>query len=168
MRKTIAIVAMAASALFGVGSSSLAADAPKANATQPVITSERPRISYVAFRVADLDRSLKFYSGLLGMKERQRIPLDSGVLEVLLGYGDANKDAGILLLHDPKRTEPYTHGTGYHRYIIAVKDLPGLIAHLKANDVKITRGPTRVENLKLSYAFISDPDGYAIELVENE
>jgi lactoylglutathione lyase len=168
MRKTIAPEILALSVLLSVWGNSLAADAPKATATQPVITAERPRISYVAFRVADLDRSLKFYAGLLGMKERQRIPLDSGVLEVLLGYGDANKDAGILLLHDPKRTEPYTHGTGYHRYIIAVKDLPGLITHLKTNGVKITRGPTRVENLKLSYAFISDPDGYAIELVENE
>lgn len=168
MRKTITVGILVLSVL----SSSLAADSPKPagkpTGAQPVITAELPRISYVAFRVADLERSLKFYAGLLGMKERQRIPLDSGVLEVLLGYGDANKDAGILLLHDPKRTEPYTHGTGYHRYIIAVKDLPGLIAHLKANGVKITRGPTRVENLKLSYAFISDPDGYAIELVESE
>ncbi len=167
MRKQIAIGVIASGFLLGGAGSSVAADAPKATA-QPVVTAERPRISYVAFRVSDLDRSLKFYAGLLGMKERQRIPLDTGVLEVLLGYGDADKDAGILLLHDPKRTEPYTHGTGYHRYIIAVKDLPGLIAHLKANGVKITRGPTRVENLKLSYAFISDPDGYAIELVENE
>lgn len=148
---------------------SVAADTPKSKAVaQPVITDARPRLSYVAFRVADLERSLKFYSGLLGMKERQRIPLESGVLEVLLGYGDADKDAGVLLLHDPKRTELYTHGTGYHRFIVAVKDLPGLVAHLKANNVKVTREPTRVENLKLSYAFISDPDGYAIELIETE
>jgi lactoylglutathione lyase len=168
MRKATAIFILSLS----VASSSLAADSPKATAkpvaAQPVITAERPRISYVAFRVMDLDRSIKFYTGLLGMTERQRIPLDTGVVEILLGYGDASKDAGILLLHDPKRTEPYTHGTGYHRFIVAVKDLPGLVAHLKANDVKVTRGPTRVENLKLSYAFISDPDGYAIELVEND
>jgi lactoylglutathione lyase len=164
MRKAIAILILSLS----VSSVALAADAPKAAAAQPVKNAERPRISYVAFRIMDLDRSLKFYTGLLGMTERQRIPLDTGVVEILLGYGDANKDAGILLLHDPKHTEPYTHGTGYHRFIVAVKALPGLVAHLKANDVKVTRGPTRVENLKLSYAFISDPDGYAIELVEND
>jgi lactoylglutathione lyase len=163
-----AIVVLGLSVLSGLTGAASAADATKAARTQPVITAERPRISYVAFRVMDLDRSLKFYTGLLGMTERQRIPLDTGVVEVLLGYGDANKDAGILLLHDPKRTEPYTHGTGYHRFIVAVKDLPGLVAHLKTNEVKVTRGPTRVENLKLSYAFISDPDGYAIELVEND
>jgi lactoylglutathione lyase len=149
-------------------SSSIGAADRSAIRKQPVLTDERPSVSYVAYRVLDLERSLKFYKDVLGMKERQRIPLESGVLEVLLGYGDANKDAGILLLHNPKRTEPYTHGDGYHRYIIAVKDLPGLIDHLKAAGTKVTRGPTRVENLKLSYAFITDPDGYAIELVEND
>ena len=162
------IIVVCGLSLFGWGSHSLAADKPAANSPQPVITSERPRISYIAFRVANIERSLKFYTGLLGMKERQRIPLDSGVLEILLGYGDPSKDAGILLLHDPKRTAPYTHGDAYHRFIVAVKDLPGLIAHLKANDIKVTRGPTRVENLKLSYAFVTDPDGYAVELVESD
>jgi lactoylglutathione lyase len=145
-----------------------AADAPqtKAKTSQPTASAEQPRLSYVAFRVLDLDRSLKFYVGLLGMKERQRIPLDSGVLEVLLGYGDPSKDAGILLLHNPSRKEPYTHGDGYHRFILGIEDMKGTIARLKQNGVKVTREPTRVENLKLSYAFIADPDGYAIELVE--
>ncbi|HYM35909.1 MAG TPA: VOC family protein, partial [Steroidobacteraceae bacterium] len=99
---------------------------------------------------------------------RQRIPLDNGVQEILLGYGDASKDAGVLLLFNPNHKEPYTHGDGYHRFIVNVKDLPGLVAHLKANGVKVAREVTRVENLKLNYAFVSDPDGYAIELVEND
>jgi lactoylglutathione lyase len=165
MRTAIAVCGLA---LLAGTQLALAADARKASPAQPVITEQRPRISYVAFRITEVERSLKFYTGLLGMKERQRIPLDTGVVEILLGYGDADKDAGILLLHDPKRTEPYTHGDAYHRFIVAVKDLPGLITHLKANGVKVPRGPTRVENLKLSYAFVTDPDGYAIELVEND
>jgi lactoylglutathione lyase len=154
--------------MLGMTGGASAADAPKSKSSQPVMTAERPRISYVALRILDVDRSLKFYTGLLGMKERQRIPLETGVVEILLGYGDANKDAGILLLHDPKRTEPYTRGDGFSRFIVAVKDLPGLLEHLKANGAKVARGPTRVENLKLSYAFVSDPDGYPIELVEND
>jgi lactoylglutathione lyase len=170
MRKILAMlmITMTGSALIGPAliGSAVAADKPAKK--QPVITDQRPRVSYVAFRILDLDRSLKFYKDLLGMTERQRIPLDSGVTEILLGYGDANKDAGILLLHNPKRTEPYTHGDGYHRFIVGVKELNGLVEHLKANGVKVSRGPTRVENLKLSYAFVSDPDGYAIELVEND
>jgi len=165
MRKLVVVCGLS---VLAWGSHALAADKAPAKTSQPVITSELPRISYVAFRITNVERSLKFYTGLLGMKERQRIPLDSGVVEILLGYGDATKDAGILLLHDPKRTEPYTHGDAYHRFIVAVKDLPGLVAHLKANDIKVPRGPTRVENLKLSYAFVTDPDGYAIELVESE
>ena len=151
-----------------IGGVSAHADAPTKKGQQPVVTAERPRIAYVAFRITDVERSLKFYTGLLGMKERQRIPLESGVVEILLGYGDADKDAGILLLHDPKRTQPYTHGDAFHRFIVSVKDLPGLLDHLRSHDVKVARGPTRVENLHLSYAFISDPDGYAIELVEND
>jgi lactoylglutathione lyase len=165
MRKLVVVCGLS---VLAWGSHSLAADKPPVKVSQPVVTAERPRISYVAFRITNVERSLKFYTGLLGMTERQRIPLDTGVVEILLGYGDASKDAGILLLHDPKRTEPYTHGDAYHRFIVAVKDLPGLVAHLKANDVKVSRGPTRVENLKLSYAFVADPDGYAIELVEND
>ena len=158
---------LVAYAMTLLGLSSWAADAPAKKSAQPVITAERPRVAYVAFRVLDAERSLKFYTGLLGMKERQRIPLESGMTQILLGYGDADKGAGVLLLHNPKHTEPYTHGDGYHRFIVGVKDLPGLTENLKANGVKV-RGPTRVENLKLSYAFISDPDGYQIELVEND
>jgi lactoylglutathione lyase len=165
MRTVIAVCGL--SVLMWTGGV-VAADAPQTKASQPVITKDRPRLSYIAFRITDVERSLKFYTGLLGMKERQRIPLETGVVEILLGYGDADKDAGILLLHDPKRTEPYTHGDAYHRFIVAVKDLPGLLANLNANGAKVMRGPTRVENLKLSYAFVSDPDGYAIELVEND
>ncbi len=164
MRRIFVIAGIGAMMLNGLAA---AADKPMAKA-QPVVTDQRPRIAYVAFRVLDLDRSLKFYKGLLGMRERQRIPLDSGVTETLLGYGDASKDAGILLLHNPKRTEPYTHGDAFHRFIVSVKDLPGLLSHLKENGVAVARGPTRVENLKLSYAFITDPDGYTIELVEND
>ena len=144
----------------------LAFAAESAKAKKP--SAERPRVAYVAFRVLDAERSLKFYKELLGMTERQRIPLDNGVSEILLGYGDPNKDPGILLLHNPNRKEPYTHGDGYHRFIVNVTGLPGLIARLKGNGVKVTREVTRVENLKLRYAFIADPDGYAIELVEND
>jgi len=145
-----------------------AADAPVKKSAQPIVTDQRPRIAYVALRIANLEASLKFYTEILGMKERQRIPLDNGVSEILIGYGDPNKDAGILLLYSANRKEPYTHGDAYHRTILSVKDLPGLVAHLKASGVKVSRDITRVENLKLSYAFISDPDGYAIELVEND
>jgi lactoylglutathione lyase len=158
--------ALGIAALTAMGAAT-AADQP-ATKKQPVVTDQRPRVAYVAFRILDLDRSLKFYKDLLGMTERQRIPLDSGVTEILLGYGDANRDAGVLLLHNPNRKEPYTHGDGYHRFIVSVKDLPGLVAHLKTSGVKVARDITRVENLKLSYAFVSDPDGYAIELVEND
>ena len=157
---------------IGLGSigvlSATSLSAAAASNAQTTVAEQRPRIAYTAFHVLDVDRSLKFYIELLGMKERQRIPLDNGRTEILIGYGDPNGDAGILLFHDKNRTQPYTHGDGYHRLILDVKDLPGLIAHLKDNGVKVTREPTRVDNLKLSYAFIADPDGYALELVESD
>jgi lactoylglutathione lyase len=151
-----------------LAASTFAADAPAKKSTPAAAMNQRPSIAYVALRIVDLDRSLKFYTGLLGMKERQRIPLDNGVSEILIGYGDPTKDAGILLLYSANRKEPYTHGDAYHRLILSVKDLPGMVANLKSNGVKVTREVTRVENLKLNYAFISDPDGYLIELVEND
>ena len=148
-----------------VAGNAFAADPPTAKRAATV--AEKPRIAYTAIRVVDADKSLKFYE-LLGMKERQRIPLDSGVQEILIGFGDPNKDAGLLLLYNPSHKEAYTHGDAYHRLIVSVADLPGLLGKLKAGGVKVIREPTRVENLKLSYAFIADPDGYLLELVQND
>ena len=168
MRRVLMAVYVGATMLTGAAQAADKIATPVAAKSQPVITADRPRVAYVAFRILELERSLKFYQDILGMQERQRIPLDNGVMEILLGYGDANKDAGVLLLYNPNHKEPYTHGDGFHRFIISVKDLPALIAHVKAAGGKVMRGPIRVDNLKLSYAFISDPDGYQIELVEND
>jgi lactoylglutathione lyase len=164
MRRFIVCAFLGVAALIG---SAVAADAPKTKAAQSA-SPERPRIAYTAYRVLDADRSLKFYVSLLGMKERQRIPLGNDSSEILIGYGDPTKDAGILLLYNPNHKEPYTHGDGYHRLIVDVSDLQGTLSRLKENGVKVVREPTRVENLKLSYAFISDPDGYMLELVQSD
>src|SRR5690349_7016928 len=107
MRKIFLAIGLSALAVCNA----FAADPQKAKGAAAAV--EKPRIAYTAIRIVDADKSLKFYE-LLGMKERQRIPLDGGVQEILIGFGDPNKDAGLLLLFNPNHKEPYTHGDAYH------------------------------------------------------
>jgi lactoylglutathione lyase len=126
------------------------------------------RVGFVAFRVLNLQRSLDFYTKVLGMSEQRRIPLDGGVVEVLLGYGDIKSDAGVMLMHDPKRTQPYQLGDGYSRYIAYVPDVKDVAAKLKSAGAQIVRGPERIDSLKISILIARDPDGYAIEFVQQD
>ena len=126
------------------------------------------RVAFVAFRVANLPASLDFYTKVLGMSEQRRIPLDNGVVEVLLGYGDLTSEAGVMLMHDSKRTRPYQLGDGYSRYIAYVPDVKQVAAKLKTAGAQITRGPERIDSLRITILLAKDPDGYLIEFVQQD
>lgn len=127
------------------------------------MTSTLPRIGFVSFYVLDLQRSLSFYVEQLGMREVGRIPLPGGILEVLLAFGDG---AGVMLMHDPRRTTPYERGDGFSRFTINVAEVRPLIQRLEAGGVQVVVPPRVVEQLKLTYALVRDPDGYTIEFIE--
>ena len=126
-----------------------------------------PRIGFVSFFVADVERSLAFYVNKLGMREQGRIPLPNGIQEVLLGFDDVAEQPGIILMYDPKREKPYQLGDGFSRFVIRVNELRPLVKRLSEQGVAVVVAPTSVEKLKLTYSLVRDPDGYMIEFIES-
>jgi lactoylglutathione lyase len=123
----------------------------------------RPRILHTAYFVADIERSMKFYCGVLGMQEHQRFDLGEGVQEVILGFPDS-KGAGVILMWNTKRTAPYQYGDSYSRFVLMVSDLDAAVGQLTANGVTISKQVTDLSALR--YCMIKDPDGYTIEVLQ--
>ncbi len=127
---------------------------------------ETPQLAYTSYYVLDQKRALDFYVGLLGMTERQRITPSPGLTEIVLGFDKEPRSPGILLMHKADRTTPYAIGDGFSRTIIHVADVEAMVQRLTQAGVTITRPPTEVASLELTYAMVRDPDGYLIEFIE--
>ena len=125
------------------------------------------RLLHTMIRVGDLDRSLDFYQRLLGMKvlRRKEYP-DGKFTNVFVGYGDERSDAVIELTYNWGREEPYEQGTGWGHLAIGVPDIYAACERLKGDGVTITRPPGPMKHGTTVIAFIVDPDGYKIELIE--
>jgi lactoylglutathione lyase len=137
--------------------------APESAATPTTgLAAFKPRITHVAYHVADIDRALAFYVGILGLKELMRIPLSAGEHEVVLGFPDG-KGAGLILMWNTQRPSEYKLGDGYSRFILNVSDVDGAVTQLAGQGVKIVSQPTDAGPMR--YAMIADPDGYTIELL---
>jgi len=136
------------------------------NTTQPT------SILYTMLRVSDLDRSLEFYCNVLGMAEIRRETFTQGRFTlVFVGYSDAPGEPLIELTHNWDQ-DAYTHGSGYGHIALSVADIHATCERLDANDVKILRAPGPMKmavdetGLREVIAFIQDPDGYRIELIQ--
>ena len=123
----------------------------------------RPRIAFVTYNVADVDRALAFYVGLLGMQEQMRFPIGGGVNEVVLGFPDS-KGSGLILMFKDAPSPPVVHGDGYSRFVIRVSDIDAAVAALVERGVSLQTPPTDAGSLR--FAMIRDPDGYLIELLQ--
>ena len=135
----------------------------EASQAAPGLGAFRPRITYVTYNVANVDRALAFYVGVLGMQEQMRFPIGGGVNEVVLGFPDS-KAAGLILMFKDEPSAPVVHGDGYSRFVIRVSDTDGAVRALEANGVVMQTPPTDAPGLR--YAMFRDPDGYLIELLQ--
>jgi lactoylglutathione lyase len=126
------------------------------------------RIRHTMMHVSDLDRSLDFYTRLLGMDvQRIRLVPDKNERVGYLGYGSEDEFPGLELIETggPRHVEkmPKWHG----HVALYVSDLYPLSAKLKAAGVKFTLGPQPNRPGSQDHvAFIEDPDGYTLELTE--
>jgi lactoylglutathione lyase len=128
-----------------------------------------PRLAYVVLKVADLERSLKFYTNAVGMQELFRYDLGNGVTEVGVGFAPAVDSAsgqGLALVHESKRTEPFEHGNAYSRFALAVPDIRATFERLAAAGVEIARAPVAYPQFSATVGFVKDPDGYLIEFLQ--
>jgi lactoylglutathione lyase len=129
------------------------------------LTAFKPQVLHVAYHVADIDRSLGFYVGVLGMKEQLRLPLGKGLHEVILGFPES-KGAGVILMWNTERptTTPIPLGEGFSRNVLRVSDLDAAFALLVKHEAPVVTAPTAYRDFK--FAMVRDPDGYVIELIE--
>jgi len=130
------------------------------------------RILYTMLRVRDLEQSLTFYKEALGMHELRRETFSEARFTlVFVGYGDPDSDAVIELTYNWDEAS-YDHGTGYGHIALEVDDIYAASKRLAHMDVKVVRepGPMKMAADETGereiIAFIEDPDGYRIELIE--
>ena len=125
------------------------------------------RLLHTMIRVTDLDKSLDFYTRLLGMNLLRRREFETGRFTLaFVGYGDENHDTVVELTHNWDQKEPYTMGDAFGHLAIAVPDAYAVCDAMEKEGVPVPRpaGPMKGGNRVI--AFIEDPDGYKIELVE--
>ncbi|MGQ3031097.1 MAG: lactoylglutathione lyase [Ferrovibrionaceae bacterium] len=125
------------------------------------------RLLHTMIRVMDLDKSLDVYTRHLGMTLIRKNDYPSGEFTLaFVGYGDEADQAVIELTHNWGRTEPYEIGTAFGHLAIGVPDIYGTCEKLAAEGVKIPRPPGPMKHGGSVIAFVEDPDGYKIELIQ--
>jgi lactoylglutathione lyase len=117
-------------------------------------------------RVGNLDRSIAFYTQVLGMKVLRQQDYPEGRFTLaFVGYGDETKEAVLELTHNWD-TDAYQIGTGYGHIAIEVDDVYRACEEVKRRGGKITREAGQMKHGKTMIAFVEDVDGYKIEFIQ--
>ena len=124
------------------------------------------RILHTMIRVGDLDRSIRFYTEVLGMKVLRRKDYPDGKFTLaFVGYGDEADTAVIELTHNWD-TKGYDLGNGFGHIAVAVPDAYKACEDAAARGGKVTRPAGPMKHGSTVIAFVEDPDGYKIEFIE--
>jgi lactoylglutathione lyase len=143
----------------------LAKTAPRGGGAPPA----GARVLHTMLRVHDLDTSLAFYTGLLGMTLLRKKDYPEGKFTLaFVGYGDEASSTVIELTHNWGNA-PYALGTGYGHIAIGVDDIYATCDALAKAGAKIARpaGPMKAD-ASIVIAFVEDPDGYKVELIDTK
>ncbi len=126
------------------------------------------RILHTMLRVGDLDRSLAFYTEVLGMKLLRRTDYPGGRFTLaFVGYGDESETAVLELTHNWD-TDRYDLGTGYGHIAIEVPDAYAACDAVTAKGGRVTRPAGPMKHGTTVIAFVEDPDGYKIEFIQKK
>ncbi|MDX8407120.1 MAG: lactoylglutathione lyase [Mariprofundaceae bacterium] len=124
------------------------------------------RILHTMIRVGDLDASIRFYTEVLGMKLLRRKDYPEGRFTLaFVGYADESESAVIELTHNWD-TDAYDLGNGFGHVAIGVDDIHATCEQIRSGGGRITREPGPMKHGSTVIAFVKDPDGYAIELIQ--
>lgn len=127
------------------------------------------RLLHTMIRVLDMDKSIDFYTRHLGMKVLRRTDYPDGKFTlVFVGYGSETSETVLELTHNWDQEAPYDLGTGFGHLAIAVPDIYAACEAMEKEGVKISRKPGPMKHGTTVIAFIDDPDGYKIELIEKK
>lgn len=117
-------------------------------------------------RVNDLDESLRFYTDVLGMKLLRRKDYESGRFTLaFVGYGDEASNAVLELTYNWD-THAYTLGNAFGHVAIGTDELYATCERIRAAGGKIVREPGPMKHGTTEIAFVQDPNGYLIELIQ--
>jgi lactoylglutathione lyase len=124
------------------------------------------RILHTMIRVGDLDRSLAFYTDVLGMKllRRQDYP-DGRFTLAFVGYGPESDEAALELTHNWD-TRSYELGSGFGHVALEVPDARAACDEIRRRGGVVTREAGPMKHGTTVIAFVQDPDGYKIELIQ--
>ncbi len=124
------------------------------------------RILHTMIRVGDLEKSLDFYTDLLGMKLLRRKDYPSGRFTLaFVGYGE-EAEVSVLELTYNWDTEKYELGEGYGHIAIGVHDIFSTCEAITKRGGRVVRKPGPMKHGTTIIAFVEDPDGYKIELIQ--
>jgi len=124
------------------------------------------KILHTMLRVGDMQRSIKFYTQVLGMKVLRTLDQpDENYRLTFLGFGKESDNCALELTYNYGISE-YDMGNAYGHIAIAVKDCHLACAEIRKLGGKITLAPCPLKGSSEIIAFVSDPDGYQIELVQ--
>jgi lactoylglutathione lyase len=124
------------------------------------------RVLHTMIRVGDLDRSIRFYTDVLGMQLLRRRDYPDGKFTLaFVGYGLESEQAVVELTYNWD-THEYNLGNGFGHIALEVDDTYAACAQIKQLGGKVTREAGPMKHGTTIIAFVEDPDGYKIELIQ--
>jgi lactoylglutathione lyase len=126
------------------------------------------RLLHTMIRVGDLQRSIDFYTEVLGMRLLRKSDYPSGrFTNAFVGYDDESRAAVLELTHNWD-TKSYDMGSGFGHVAVEVEDAYKACAEVKKRGGKVSREPGPMKHGTTVIAFVEDPDGYKIEFVQRK
>lgn len=124
------------------------------------------RILHTMLRVGDLERSIAFYTEVLGMRLLRRKDYPTGQFTLaFVGFGREQDEAVLELTHN-WGTDSYDLGSGFGHVALGVEGIHEVCERIRTAGGRITREPGPMKHGTTVIAFVEDPDGYKIELIE--
>ncbi|MDD2768002.1 MAG: lactoylglutathione lyase [Methylococcus sp.] len=126
------------------------------------------RILHTMLRVGDLQKSLRFYTQVLGMRLMRQMEFPDGKFTLaFVGYGE-EADSAVIELTYNWGEDKYDLGNGFGHIALEVDDIHAAVARIRDLGGEVLREPGPMKHGTTVIAFVADPDGYRIELIENK
>lgn len=123
---------------------------------------------HTMIRVGDLQKSINFYTEILGMKLLRKTDYPGGrFTNAFVGYGDEAENTVVELTHNWD-TNTYELGSGFGHLAFGVEDIYATCDAMRKQNLNICREPGPMKHGTTVIAFVEDPDGYKIELIEKK